>query len=339
MIIQVENVSKGLRLDVFLSGQKIPAAPSRSIVQKIIQLGWVSMKRPGERSFHVTRTASLKLQGTETIAVNEPETRPRPAPSGPEPKIIMENEHFFILDKPSGLLTHPASSLAFGMPAQAADKLGVFRDPSVLSWLMERFSFIENLPRRGIVHRLDRATSGILLVAKTERSYWGLTKLFSNRLMKKTYLALAAGCPENNILIDLPLLKRYQKTSVRVVAGHPGGQEAQTEIKILKSYDWASFLEVSPITGRTHQIRVHLASLGHPILGDPIYGKRNSQSIIKPSALSPQPFSRLMLHAWKLRFSYPAGTAEQLFQSPLPDDFTLEYQMHLQDQPGSYLVK
>ncbi|MBI4669334.1 MAG: RluA family pseudouridine synthase [Elusimicrobia bacterium] len=320
----VENNPSPHRLDAYLAAKKPGAGFSRSVIQKMIRRGWVSLSDQAGRNQMITDPA-FHLKGGETIEIVVPSSKEA---AGRELRILFENEHLLALDKPAGLIVHPTSSLAFDLEIEAAKGLGVFNRPSVLAWLLGRYPGLKNVPRNGIIHRLDAATSGVLLVAKTIRSYWGLTKLFSKRMIEKTYLCLVAGeCLEKNFAVDTPLFKRFLKNRVRVEIGRDKGKAARTEIEVIKTYDQAraSLLKVRPVTGRTHQIRLHLASIGRPVLGDPIYGGGQEK------------FSRLMLHAWKIKFIYPPrsagassvpslsdgapGSQELIIKAPLPKDF------------------
>lgn len=245
-----------------------------------------------------------------------------------EPEIIFENEDFLVINKPAGLTVHAArvSSKRRVDEARASE-------PTLVDWLRARYPEIKNVGddpalRPGIVHRLDKATSGVMLVAKTQASFEHLKKLFQEHRMRKTYFALVWGVPaENDGVIDAPIgiktgsLKRSVHSSKMVKA-------AVTEYSVIKKIgtsggDQYALLKVQPKTGRTHQIRVHLASIGHPIVGDALYGKK-SQGV--------PPAPRLMLHAAAIAFSDDRGNSFE-FEAPLPDDFSTYPQGDLSQMP------
>lgn len=228
--------------------------------------------------------------------------------------IAYEDDNLLILNKPAGLITHPKN---------ISDT-----QESVTSWLIERYPEIKNIgepfiasgrevSRAGVVHRLDKDTSGLLVVAKNNEAFFYLKNLFQERKIKKFYLALVNGKPkESKGTVSLPLgrigLKRTTKITGKKLIDK---KEAITEYKIIKTYSLGasrySLLEVMPRTGRTHQIRVHLNSIGHPVAGDPIYGFKKS---------SPPPgLKRLFLHAYKLDFTAPDGKHLTL-ETDLPQD-------------------
>ncbi len=232
-------------------------------------------------------------------------------------KVVYEDSDFLIIDKPAGLLTHPVNR---------QDK-----SESVVSWLLEKYPEIANVRdpygtevgewtdlRPGIVHRLDRETSGLLLIAKTQSAFDYLKKLFTERKIKKTYLALVYGnLKKKNGNIEIPLGKLPNRTgSMRLTTRVHGKfqlkeKAATTSYKVLKEYRNYSLIEASPQTGRTHQIRVHLKSIGHPVVCDPLYaGKHNT---------CPPELGRLFLHAQKLSFTSPKGEALTV-ETDLPEE-------------------
>ncbi len=227
-----------------------------------------------------------------------------------EPQIVYEDKNLLAIDKPFGLITHPKNR---------DDK-----SESVVSWLVSKYPEIENIgepfiasgtpmPRAGVVHRLDRDTSGLLLVAKTTEAFVFLKNLFQTRKIQKHYQALVSGHLKNpSGIIDSPLgrigLKRTTKIQGKKLIDQ---KEAVTEYRTLKKFEKFTLLEVLPKTGRTHQIRVHLNSIGHPVCGDMIYGFKKAD---KPEGLT-----RLFLHAYKLEFATPDGKALTL-ETDLPQD-------------------
>jgi 23S rRNA pseudouridine1911/1915/1917 synthase len=227
---------------------------------------------------------------------------------------IYEDENLLVINKPAGLIVHPKN---------ATDS-----QESVVSWLIKEHPGIENVgepfiasgtesPRAGIVHRLDKDTSGLLVVAKNNDSFYYLKSLFQNRKIQKHYYALVYGRPkEGSGVIDAPMgrigLKRTIKLEGKKLVD---GKNAVTEYKIIKHYpllaNGYSLLDVAPKTGRTHQIRVHLQSIGCPIVGDHVYGPKGWQL--------PTGLTRLFLHAYKLEFTTQDGKALAL-EADLPPD-------------------
>jgi len=213
--------------------------------------------------------------------------------------IIYEDNDLLILNKPAGIITHPKN-------------ISDTQD-SVTGWLIEKFPELKNIgepfiasgsevPRAGVVHRLDKDTSGLLIVAKNNGVFFYLKNLFQERKIKKHYLALVNGRPkEPKGIISAPLGRIGLKRTTKIIGDKLiDKKDAITEYQTVKNYKNYTLLEVVPKTGRTHQIRVHLNSIGHPVAGDPIYGFKKS---------SPPPgLNRLFLHAYKLELTAPSST-------------------------------
>ncbi len=206
-----------------------------------------------------------------------------------EPEIIYESEHFLVVAKPAGLQVHGAK--VAGIPRAAGG-------PTLVDWLLARYPEIKDVgddpaTRPGIVHRLDKETSGVMLVARDKTGFDYLKDLFKKREIKKTYLAVVEGMFKDNTgVIDAPIGLR-NGTTKRTVHGGRMAKEAVTEYKVVGTFGTSSVLEVYPKTGRTHQIRVHLASIGHPVVGDRLYGGGQAP--------------RMLLHALSLEFTAPDG--------------------------------
>jgi 23S rRNA pseudouridine1911/1915/1917 synthase len=245
--------------------------------------------------------AGEKLAGGETIIVRVPPPEPaEPQPEAIPLSIVFEDAHLIVVDKPAGMPVHPGPghsghTLVNALLAHCPDLPG-----------------IGGVQRPGIVHRLDKDTSGLIVAAKDEKTHNGLTRQLSERRMHKTYLALVEGrLQPPEALIDAPIGRDPSHRQRMAVLPAGRDREAQTRYKVLEYLDGSggyTYLEASPITGRTHQIRVHLASLGHPIVGDAVYGK--------PSLL----VSRQFLHAWRLALRHPITDEELSFEAPLPED-------------------
>lgn len=268
------------RLDVHLSTAFDPSI-SRSLWQKYIKAGRVSVNQ------RVVTVPKFEVDETDEIAVKLPEQEQASA----ELPILYEDDDVIVVNKPSGLLTHA--------------KGGLSTEPTVAEIIRPKTSFASDTDRPGIVHRLDRDTSGVLIIAKTAEAAAHLQRQFAQRTTKKTYLAVTDGVPKlATAKIDLPIGRNPSAPSTFRV--DPNGKPAQTTYRILTSTDTQALIELKPTTGRTHQLRVHMAYLTTPILGDRVYGKPNA--------------SRLMLHAHKLEITLPSGERET-FKAAIPEEF------------------
>ncbi|MFA7319175.1 MAG: RluA family pseudouridine synthase [Parcubacteria group bacterium] len=217
--------------------------------------------------------------------------------------IISQDENIIVVDKPAGLQVHPSARN---------------EKDTLVNGLLDKFPEIEKVGdapaiRPGIVHRLDLGTSGILVVARNQETFLSLKKKFKDREMKKKYWAVVHGAPEKNGVIDAPLARaaNYKKQIVANGKTRTMIRAAVTEYEVLEKNDRFALLEVSPKTGRTHQIRVHLSSIGHPIVGDEKYAQKKFTDNAGAN--------RLMLHAKKLEFGL--GTKKYRLEVPLPSDF------------------
>jgi 23S rRNA pseudouridine1911/1915/1917 synthase len=239
--------------------------------------------------------AGVKLAGGEVIRVRvPPPVRAEPSPERIPLSIVYEDAHLIVVDKPAGMPAHPGPghsghTLVNALLAHCPDLPG-----------------IGGVQRPGIVHRLDKDTSGLIVAAKDEKTHGGLTRQLSERSMHKTYLALVEGrLGPREAMIDAPIGRDPSHRQRMAILPAARGREAQTRYRVREYLDGYTYLEVSPITGRTHQIRVHLASLGHPIVGDAVYGKASPL------------VGRQFLHAWRLAFRHPATGEEVSFEAPL----------------------
>jgi len=216
-----------------------------------------------------------------------------------EPKIIYEDKNFLALDKPAGLLVH---------------KTKISKELTLVDWLLENYLGIKNVgdepkTRPGIVHRLDRDTSGVILIAKNQKYFEYLKNLFQNRQIKKTYLALVYGEIKPKIgIIEKPISLKPGSVKRTIWKGKME-KEAITEYKLVKFLKGFSLVRVYPKTGRTHQIRIHLASIGHPIVGDNLYGPK----------INPLGLNRLFLHAESLEFPVSEGRKIKI-EAELPEE-------------------
>ncbi len=214
--------------------------------------------------------------------------------SAPEPRIAWQDEHLAVVDKPPGLLVHPAPGSAAPTLVEAlGDLLGGGSDPE----------------RPGIVHRLDLDTSGLLVVARGPRAHAALSELVAKRELRRQYLALVEGCPPSRTGTVDAALGRDHRAPERVVVGGRRPRAAVTHFTVLERLARDALLEVRLETGRTHQIRVHLQAIGHPVCGDPRYGTAGRHGL-----------ERQFLHSSRLAFRHPITGAELDLESPLPGD-------------------
>jgi 23S rRNA pseudouridine1911/1915/1917 synthase len=217
-------------------------------------------------------------------------------------QIIFENEDLLVIDKPAGMVVHPAAGHRTGTLVGAV----LAHSPEV--------NGVGEIERPGIVHRLDKDTSGLILVAKNAATQRHLQQSFALRHTEKTYLALVAGRPPTpEGRIETPIGRDPSHRQRMAVVPPSRGREAVTLYHTRERFPESTLLEVHPLTGRTHQIRVHLAFIGCPVVGDSVYGKRASSA--GPSA------ARQMLHAWRLRIALPGEDEPREFEAPLPEDF------------------
>jgi 23S rRNA pseudouridine1911/1915/1917 synthase len=285
---------EGQRLDLFLADM-IPSL-SRSRLSNLIRAGDIVVDGKPSK-------AGYRLKSKEQIKVTIPPPQPMDiVPEKVDFSVIFEDDDLIVISKPPGLVVHPAcghqnGTLVHGLVAHC-----------------DNLSGISGTERPGIVHRLDKDTSGVMVVAKNDRTHQAMTELFKSRQIKKVYHAIVDGCPtQQQGCISKPIGRHRSNRKKMSVLEH-GGREAVTCWKILREFPHAlTYLEVKPETGRTHQIRVHMAYLGHPIAGDDLYGRRNTMHI-------KYKINRQMLHAYSLSFKHPITGEKQEFVSPLWPD-------------------
>ena len=296
--VAVDGESAGQRLDNFLI-RELKGVP-KTHVYRIIRSGEVRVNKG--RASADTRVEAGDLVRLPPVRVSDrvADKLARPAPPREFP-ILYEDEHLIAIDKPAGVAVHGGSGVSFGVIEQLRQARPAAR-------------FLE------LVHRLDRETSGILLIAKKRSALTRLQDQFRDRETGKTYLALVNGSwPAANKVIDLPLHKYLQgdgERRVRVVAkDDPDGMRSITLVKVARKLEGGTLLEVTIKTGRTHQIRVHLASQGHPIAGDDKYGDFERNKLLNRQGLK-----RMFLHAWRLQFNHPASEERIELLAELPDE-------------------
>jgi 23S rRNA pseudouridine1911/1915/1917 synthase len=277
----------GLRLDKFV-GEKCPEL-SRTHAQRLIHDGYVTVNSKSAKP-------SLKLNAGDKVDVVIPPEPPSQLAAENIPlKIVYEDADLLVVDKPAGLTVHPAP----GHPSHTLAN-------AVLNYLPALAKDVDSL-RPGIVHRLDKDTSGLIIVAKNRLAQANLSQQFKNRIVKKTYITLVQGklTPEKGTIEAAIGRDPAHRQRMAITAK---GREARTEYKVIKYIDNYSLLEIKPETGRTHQIRVHLAAIGFPVVGDTTYGLKSSR------------FPRQFLHASKITFKLPSTGKEVALESPLPPD-------------------
>jgi 23S rRNA pseudouridine1911/1915/1917 synthase len=284
--------SSGGRLDKQLAAQF--SEFSRSRLQKLIRAGNVSVERA------VVRRPGHQLEGGEYVQIEIP------LPRSPELKaesiplaIIYEDDDLLLVDKPAGMVVHPSHGHEHGTLVQAA----LAHAPDIKS--------LSGETRPGVIHRLDKDTSGLIMMAKTERALTDLQDQFMRHAVKKEYVALVDGSPEHPIgRIEGAIGRDPRHRKKMAIVPESRGRQATTMYRTAEKFTAHTFLMVEPHTGRTHQIRVHLASIGIPVVGDRTYGRRAPTLRLK----------RHFLHAQRLTFRLPGGGAQVDFEAPLPED-------------------
>jgi 23S rRNA pseudouridine1911/1915/1917 synthase len=298
----------GSRLDAWLAASI--AGLSRSRAQRAIASGDVLVN--GE-----VAKASLKLRDGDRVEVELPAPPTTDvAPEAIDLTVVYEDDDIAVIDKPAGLVVHPGAGIHSGTLANA---------------LVHRYGRGGAGPvsRPGIVHRLDRETSGLLVVARTEAAHAALSEQFQNRTVSKRYLALVYGrVGRDAATLDKPIA-RHPQIRVRMAVASPGrGRPAHTEYRVLERFDETTYVEVDIRTGRTHQIRVHLADAGHPVVADETYGKGRAKGV-RDTGLRRriEALGRQFLHASRLAFDHPRTGERMELSSPLPEPLAelLEY--------------
>ena len=274
------------RLDVLLSGD---GAITRSRAAALIRTGCVTVNGETE-----TRPAAKPAIGADVLLAM-PEIRPAVAQAQNLPlQILYQDAHLAVVVKPCGMVVHPAAGNEDGTLVNA------------LLFHLGHLSGIGGEMRPGIVHRLDKDTSGLMLVAKDDQSHAALSQQLSDRQMEKHYRAVVFGrLREDAGVIERPIGR--SRTDRKKMAVVPDGRWAKTEWRVLRRFDDRTLLDVHIITGRTHQIRVHMSGIGHPVLGDTLYGSRHMPAV-----------KRLMLHAYSLSFTHPITGERMTFTAPCP---------------------
>ncbi len=309
----VDNSHDGWRVDLFLK-EKLKRK-SRAFIQKSIESGQVQLTPRDLGETPRLKPSTLLRMGDE-VQITTNRTHPEPEVDF-NYKTLLEDEHIFVIDKPGNLPVHPAGRFFFN---------------TLLTRLRtEHFEEFKDGQDFYMVHRIDRETSGVLLMAKTSPMAAHLVAQFREHKIKKRYLAIAQGCvKEDNFTVDAPLDKDPHANIRLKMAVVPGGMESQTDFKVLERTKRFTLLEVSPRTGRQHQIRVHAAHVGHPLVGDKIYGFDEriffsylNHGIIDDEMKEALILPRQALHAHSLEFTHPHTGEYTCVKSPLPLELKL----------------
>ncbi len=287
--------SKPVRLDTFISLQ---CTLTRSYIQKLIREGMVTVNSSAEKNSH-------KVRGGDHIEILIPD-KPENVllPEDIPLDVLWQDDHIIVINKPHGLVIYPAAGNRSGTLINGL--ISICKDLSSVGAPL----------RPGIIHRLDKDTSGIIVIAKNDNAFYDIARQFKNREVQKTYIALLYGnLQENKGEINAAIgrsLSDRKKMSTKTRAG----KEAVTKFEVMKRLGSATLAKVRIITGRTHQIRVHFASIGNPVMGDKIYGKKTSLRIGQTTFK----FSRQMLHAHSLSLKHPVNGDILEFNAPVPQD-------------------
>jgi 23S rRNA pseudouridine1911/1915/1917 synthase len=298
--IRLQPAHAGWRLDRALAAA-VPTL-SRERLKTLIRTGAV------ESAGKPLRDPATKVRGDESFRVAVPE--PEPAHNEPQDiplTIVLEDEHLLVVDKPAGLVVHPAAGNLDGTLVNA-----------LLHHCGGSLSGIGGVARPGIVHRIDKDTSGLLVVAKTDVAHEGLARQFAAHSIDRRYLALVSGVPRSNGgRVDAPLARSATNRKKIAIVEGSRGKRAVTHWSRLNVLKDAALVQCRLETGRTHQVRVHMASIGHPLLGDPVYGRSGKGH---GKLLKELQFHRQALHAAELGFTHPVTKHRLSFSSPMPPD-------------------
>ncbi len=296
-VISVPVLADEARLDVYLAGAAV--VTSRSQAKVLIDNGCVLVDgRPCKAGF--------LLHGGERLEIRPPAKPPAgAAPENIPLRILYQDDDLLAVDKPAGMVVHPAPGNRTG---------------TLVSALLHHDLVTEGATgeRPGIVHRLDKETSGVLLVARTLRAHEALARAFRERTVHKRYLAVVLGTPSAKEGLLTWSIGRHPRERQRMSIHSHRGRTARTTYRVMESFRDLSLLELRPETGRTHQLRVHLAAMGHPVLADPLYGSRKGRAL--PKSGPGREFGRQALHAAEIELVHPTTGARLRLVAPYPED-------------------
>jgi 23S rRNA pseudouridine1911/1915/1917 synthase len=298
-ILLVDKSRPSERLDTWLR-LRLPEL-SRGAIQRLIQEGCITVNGRSVKPTHAPRAG-------EEIRVRLPS--PKPAEAQPEEialDIVYEDAALLVLNKPPGLVVHPAAGHESSTLVNA-----------LLHHCAGELSGIGGVARPGIVHRLDKDTSGCMVVAKADETHLALSAQFASRKVEKVYLAIACGEMVRKQGEIRASIARHPSHRKRMAVDEKTGRQAHTSYRVVEKLNGATLVEARLHTGRTHQVRVHLKHIGHPLVGDLTYGNRQNQRIEEQTRYTAP---RQMLHAWKLGFIHPQTGKRLNFQAPEPADF------------------
>lgn len=289
-VIVNEN-DKGKRLDIYIAENFNEL--SRTMIKKLIESNNVLVNDKSEK-------VSYKVQANDNISIDVPEAKETKLKAQEIPlDIIYEDSDIIVVNKPKGMVVHPANGNPDGTLVNA-----------ILSICKNSLSGIGGELRPGIVHRLDKDTSGLIIVAKNDKAHINMSEQIKERNVKKTYIALVRGnVPEEEATINMPIGRSTKDRKKMAVTKN--GKQAITHFKVLKRYSKYTLLEIKIETGRTHQIRVHMAEIGYPVVGDAVYSNGKNEFGIEGQ----------MLHAYKLEFMHPITNKHMELTAPLPQYF------------------
>jgi 23S rRNA pseudouridine1911/1915/1917 synthase len=298
----VASHEAGLRLDIYLSLKDLGLSRSqikKSVDDKLVRVNGIHSKV----SYRLRSGDIVEIDKREPVACH---TLPQDIPL----TIVYEDQHILVVDKPAGMVVHPA--------------VGNVQDTMVNAILhhCRNLSGIGGILRPGIVHRLDKGTSGLLVVAKSDEAHQGLAGQFKRHEVRKTYKALAYGNPkEDEGVIDVPV-GRHPFDRKKMSTRSRQSKEAITRWRVHERFGMAAMLDVDIVTGRTHQIRVHLSSLGYPVVGDSAYGNPKRADTVHNTFIRSKlkAMKRQALHAARIGFVHPVTSQDMVFTSPLPND-------------------
>lgn len=306
---------EGLRLDVFCASRI--ASLSRNQIQKLNKAGGIEVNG-------VVRPDHYVLRHDERVRVVMP--LPPSADREPEPqklalRIVYQDDDVLVINKQAGLVVHPAHGNWDGTVVNGVLGMGI------------RLSTLGSPERPGVVHRLDKDTSGLMVLAKSDEAYHALVEQIKKRMMEKTYHAIVWGnLGARRQTIDAPIA-RHPVDRQRMSIARRGGREALTEVLVVDSFEYFDYIRVVTVTGRTHQIRVHLEHVSHPILGDPVYGGRRKKGLPSNARIRKnfntllKVMTRQALTASKLSFEHPVKGGWLSFTTAVPEDMRLALEM------------
>jgi len=294
----IESFDEGKRVDLFVS-EKLNI--SRAKAQELIEKGYVKINNSAKPKSYKLKPGDFIEIYEDKLKLNEEnqELIPQNIPI----ELIYRDDYLVVLSKPAGMVVYPCAG---------------HKEGTLLNALAYHFKKLANIGaplRPGVVHRLDKDTSGVIVIALDDRAYYGLVEIFKKRQVKKEYLAIVYGELKEGGTINLPI-GRAENDRKKMSTKAKRAKEAITEWQVLENFKNYTLVKVKIITGRTHQIRVHFSAIGHPLLGDRTYGRKTY--IEKGNKKIP--VLRQMLHAWRIEFKHPVTGENLKFESPLPED-------------------